>query len=232
MRIGFSTGSLALGNVRLGLQMVAGTKADVVELSALREEEIVPLIDALDSLDLRQFSYVSFHAPSRLNVLSESEAVGLLRGVADRRWPVIVHPDVICEPALWRPLGEMLCIENMDKRKRIGRTAAELQEIFSDFPDARLCFDIGHARQIDPTMGEARAILNCFKGRIRQIHVSFVTSSSSHERLNYESMLAYGRVARLIPHDVPVILETPVACDEVENEISKAETLVASFAQM
>jgi hypothetical protein len=232
MCVGFSTGSLARGDVRLGLQMVAESKADAVELSALREEELVPLIDSLDSLDLSQFSYVSFHAPSCLNVMTEARVVSLLRGVADRGWPVIVHPDVITDVVLWRVLGEFLCIENMDKRKRTGRTAAELQEVFSHFPDAQLCFDIGHARQIDPTMGEAGSILHAFKGRIRQVHLSFVTSGSAHERLNYESMLAYKRVARLVPNDVPIILETPVACDEVNDEISKAETLAASFAQL
>ena len=232
MLIGFSTGSLARSNVRLGLEMVAKCKADAIELSALREEELLPLIDQLDSLELRQFSYIAFHAPSHLSALTEAEVVDLLRGVADRGWPVVVHPDVICDFALWRILGEYLCIENMDKRKRTGRTAAELQDVFSHVPDAKLCFDIGHARQIDPTMGEAGAILRLFQGRIRQVHLSFVTSGSAHERLNNESMMAYRRVARLIPCDVPVILETPVACDEVENEISKAELLATSFAQV
>src|SRR5438477_12475760 len=78
MHIGFSTGSLALNNVRLALKMVAGKRTSAIELSALREEELAPLIDLLDSLDLRQFAYVSFHAPSRLTTLTETAVVELL----------------------------------------------------------------------------------------------------------------------------------------------------------
>jgi hypothetical protein len=229
MEIGFSTGSLALDNVRLGLQMVAGKRTATIELSALREEELVPVLDLLDLLDLRQFAYVSFHAPSRLKTLSEATVVELLGSVAQRGWPIIVHPDVIHNFACWQVLGDKVCIENMDKRKPTGRTARELEAIFQRLPDARLCFDIGHARQVDPTMGEAEAILRRFGRRICQIHMSFVASNSAHEPLNYESMLAFLRVAHLMPRDVPIILETPVRADRLEKEISMAEWLAEHF---
>jgi hypothetical protein len=227
MKIGFSTGSLAFGDVRLALEMLAGQNVAAVELSALREDELEPLIKLLNSLGLHQFSYVSFHAPSRLKGISEALVVEQLLKVAGRGWPVIVHPDVIAEDALWRRLGDLLCIENMDKRKSVGRTAAELNHLFLRFPQATLCFDIGHARQIDPTMCEAMAILQRHGRRIRQIHLSLVASNSSHERLNRESLLAFRRVARQLPRDVPVILETPVGRQEMDEEISRAESLFA-----
>lgn len=159
MVIGFSTGSLALGNVRLGLQMVEGHATTAVELSALREAELAPLIESLDELDLSRFSYISLHAPSKLTLLSEDEAVSSLSSVAERGWPIVVHPDAIHDFAAWHRLGKSLCLENMDKRKTTGRTAAELEVYFANLPDATLCFDLGHARQIDPTMCEADAIL-------------------------------------------------------------------------
>jgi hypothetical protein len=226
MLVGFSTGSLALGNVRLGLQMVRGHSTMAIELSALREGELVPLVESLDSLDLRQFSYVSFHAPSRLRTLPEATAVAVLRRVALRGWPIVTHPDVITEAASWRQLGDRLCLENMDKRKPIGRTAKELAALFERFPDACLCFDIGHARQVDPTMSEAEAILRRFRSRIRQIHLSLVNSSSVHEPLNYESLLAYGRVSHLLPRDVPIILETPVRGEQIDFEMKKARMIL------
>src|SRR4051794_1997340 len=71
-----------------------------------------------------------------------------------RGYPVVVHPDVIFDRPRWRVLGEALFIENMDKRKPVGRTVEELQEFFRDLPAARFCFDIGHARQVDPSMTE------------------------------------------------------------------------------
>jgi hypothetical protein len=230
MKIGFSTGSLAFGDVRLALKMLAGQNVAAVELSALREKELTPLIEVLDSLELHQFSYISFHAPSRLNDMPEALVVELLLKVTGRGWPVIVHPDVIAEDALWHRLGNLLCIENMDKRKPVGRTAAELNQLFLRFPQATLCFDIGHARQIDPTMCEATAILRRHGGRIRQIHLSLVASNSRHERLNRESLLAFRRVARQLPRDVPVILETPVGRQEMDEEISRAESVFADVS--
>lgn len=226
MVVGFSTGSLALGNVRLGLQMVEGHATAAVELSALREEELIPLIESLDDLDLAGFSYISLHAPSKLSMISESEVVRLLRPVAERNWPIVVHPDVIREFDEWRKLGNRLCLENMDKRKRTGRTARELSEFFMALPDATLCFDIGHARQIDPTMCEADAILRQFRERLQQIHLSLVNSQGGHEPLNYESMLAFRRVSQLLPRNVPIILETPVAASGIEKELQKVGWLI------
>lgn len=225
--IGFSTGSLAFGNFRLGLQVVQGQPAAAIELSALREDELVPLIASLDGLDLSQFSYVAVHAPSRLEKLSEDFVVEQLKKVADRTWPIIVHPDVVSTPGLWREFGELICIENMDKRKPAGRTTNELVEVFGVLPDASFCFDIGHARQVDPTMCEAESMLTAFRRRIKQIHLSAVNSQSKHEPLNFEAIHAFQRVAHLIPEDTPVILETPVSRDEVRSELRWARVALA-----
>jgi hypothetical protein len=225
MIVGFSTGSLALGNARLGLQMVAGQATAAIELSALREDELLPLIEMLDSLDLRQYSYVSFHAPSRLVKLSEHEVISALTEVARRGWPIIVHPDVISTAGAWGALGNRLCLENMDKRKCTGRTASELAMLFERLPQATLCFDIGHARQIDPTMGEADAILRQFRNRLQQVHLSVVNSESVHRPLNAEAMFAFRRVAHWLPDNVPIILETPVRTEDITAELQKVSWL-------
>jgi len=229
MLIGFSTGSLALSDFRLGLQMVDGQPATAIELSALRERELIPLIRSLDSLHLDQFSYIALHAPSKLKEMSEGELVEALREVAARQWPIVVHPDVITNFDAWRQLEKWLCIENMDKRKPTGRTAQELQRLFSELPSATLCFDIGHAHQIDPTMCEADTILRRFGDRLQQIHLSFVNTASAHEPLNHESIVAFRRVAHLLPSDTPIILETPVRGDQIEMELEKVRFLLSKM---
>ena len=228
MRIGFSTGSLALGDVREGLRMVMESDANAIELSALREEELEPLINGLDDLDLSNFSYISIHAPSRLRQLSEQRVVSLLQSGAQRGWTIVVHPDVIHEFPLWQTLGDSLCLENMDKRKPTGRTVKELQSYFERLPEATFCFDIGHARQVDPTMLEARSFLRHFKFRLRQVHMSYVNSSSQHERLNFEATRAFRRVTGLIPKDTPVILETPVPEGMLDQEVQMALAIMES----
>ena len=227
MKIGFSTGSIALGNVQDGLRVASHGRTTAVELSALREDELDPLLRVLDQLreKLAKFQYVSFHAPSQLRRISEPELVAKLKPIADRGWAIIVHPDMIKDFGLWRELGRAVCIENMDKRKVTGRTARQLRHIFEELPEATFCFDIGHARQVDPTMQEAESMLEAFRGRLRQIHLSHVNSQSHHERLNYESIIAYQSVAHWFDRSIPIILETPVQQEQVEEELSSAERI-------
>jgi len=220
--IGFSTGALTREDFRAALGILREKQVRAVELSALRQPELIPLVEELDSLDLREFRYIAFHAPSVIGVEFESVAIGLLRRVAMRGWPIIVHPDAMHNLERWAELGNSLYIENMDKRKPIGQTAADLMQIFDSVPCASLCFDIGHARQVDPTMSEAAAILQHHKARLKQIHVSEVNSQSRHDALSFESVLAFRRVAHLIPEDVPTIVESRVGENEVEEEIQTA----------
>jgi Xylose isomerase-like TIM barrel len=220
--IGFSTGALAAGDFRRALQMLSGKNVNAVELSALRQNEITPLAHQIDQLDLGRFQYISFHAPSAMEQSFEPTAIELLKQVAARNWPIIVHPDAMHTPAQWACLGDCLCIENMDKRKPIGQTATDLAKLFDALPNASLCFDIGHARQVDPTMSEAWAILQRFRSRIKQLHVSEVNTESKHDPISLESILAFQKVAYLLPADVPIILESRVEESEINEEMQTA----------
>ena len=193
-----------------------------VELSALREEELEPLVNALDDLDLSAFSYIGFHAPSRFPKEHEARVVELLKTIRDRGWPIVVHPDVIVEPSLWKGFGELLCIENMDMRKSDGRSCAQLSRWFEEFPEATFCLDLGHARQVDPSMTEAHFLLKNFRDRLRQIHLSEVTTSSSHVRLSWGAISAMRQVATRIDPSIPIILESVIAEDEVAAEVKRA----------
>ncbi|HLM82056.1 MAG TPA: hypothetical protein VK302_15735 [Terriglobales bacterium] len=199
--------------------MLEGKNVCAVELSALRQDELIPLVQHLPELDLTSFKYVSFHAPSSMEPSFEPIALELLAEVAARKWPIIVHPDAMHAPSEWNRLEECLCIENMDKRKPIGQTAQDLAYFFELLPKASLCFDIGHARQVDPTMSEAAAILRSFRGRIQQLHVSEVNTQSKHDALSLESILAFQKVSHLIPPICPAILESRVEESQIEEEI-------------
>src|SRR4051794_36596498 len=137
--IGFSTGALAKGDFETGLQLQrVFIQIDAVELSALRDGELAGLVDAIPHLDLSRFAYVSFHAPSRLQTLDEETVFELLLRLPDS-WPIVVHPEILRTPALWRALGRRLCLENMDNRKTSGRTLDELRQLFDSFPEASFC---------------------------------------------------------------------------------------------
>ncbi|MGA2233188.1 MAG: TIM barrel protein, partial [Tepidisphaeraceae bacterium] len=102
--------------------------------------------------------------------------------------------------------------------KRAGRTADELAKLFDAFPEAQLCFDLGHAWQVDHTMTEGRQILRRFRDRIRQLHVSEVNTNSEHVPLTLTTVTAFRRLLDLLP-DVPWILEAVTAPDKIGDEI-------------
>ncbi len=227
-RIGFSTGALALGDFRRGLDMLRGRDIHVVEISALREHELLPLVSAVNRLELKQFKHVAIHAPSYIERSREMEVVEQLRSLADRGWPIVLHPDAVYNWNLWKPFGRLLLVENMDRRKDIGRDAEGLEKIFERVPDAGFCFDIGHARQCDTSMTEAYLILKKLRSKLQQIHLSEVTTRSSHERLTSASIAAVREIAELIPESVPIILETPVTENQIETEIERARAALSA----
>lgn len=218
--IGFSTGALAYSDFRNALRMLHDEDIPAVELSALRMPEWVPLVDALESMDLSDFDYISIHLPSLMDASEEHQIVESVGRLPHQDWPLILHPDTVSDFGPWRELGERLCIENMDKRKTSGRTQPELDLIFQQLPRARLCFDIGHAWQVDPTMNEAYEILKCYREKIVQIHVSEVNSRSKHDVLSYSTIQSFRDIAHMIP-SVPLILETPVLQTKMRQEINK-----------
>lgn len=221
--IGFSTGALGKADLARGVSGARGLGLEVIELSALRQRELDPLVAFVKSHDLGSFDYISVHAPTDYATEQEPHVARTLQVLAEHHaWSVVVHPDCFGDDELWRPFGRLLCIENMDKRKTVGRTVEELEPLFRRFPEATLCFDIAHAHQVDPSMTEAYRILRVFGHRISQLHVSEVTSSSKHERLSDTVVESFREVASLLPRHVPIILESPVAPGEAEGELQQA----------
>jgi hypothetical protein len=229
--LGFSTGALAKGDFRLGLSRQHGLGLGAVELSALRSDELLPLLEALSSLDLQNFHHVSFHAPSKLVGLDEPSLVAILCDVP-MSWPIILHPDLIEYSSRWRFFGPRLCLENMDQRKAVGRTVPEMENLFDQLPDASFCFDIGHARQVDPTMGIAISMLRRFRSRLRQVHLSEVDPQGKHIPISFAALCSFQRVAKLIPEDCPIILESMVTPDKIQSEVETAHRALAGIDEL
>ncbi len=225
--IGFSTGALAKGDYRRGIELQAqNSRLSAIELSALREYELAPLASEASTLPLSHFTYVSFHAPSKLTSFDERTVFDLLHRLPNR-WPIIVHPELLRTPELWRTLDSRLCLENMDNRKTTGRTVSEMQALFNSYPRAGFCLDLGHARQIDPTMATAIRMLNEFRSRLRQLHVSEVGPRSEHRPMSSLAIYAYELIVDLVPEDCPLIIESVVPAQQIEAEIDKTLSLFA-----
>ena len=224
---GFSTGALAFADFSGALAIMQGINGiTCVEFSALRHGELLPLLKAVPELqkhsEIAKYGYISIHAPSNFDAAQEKEIVTLLLAHTPKHWPIVLHPDTIHDFPAWQKFGEQLAIENMDRRKVTGRTAEELDSIFEKLPKARLCLDIGHARQVDTTMTEAYKILKKHSDRICELHVSEVNSASRHDPLSASAIRAFQEVAWMIPEQIPAIIESNLAALPAGNAQAQA----------
>jgi hypothetical protein len=219
--IGFSTGAIAYADFRRALELLRDETITCIELSALRFQETDSLVSSICELDLTRYSYVSFHAPSSFDSEQEEVLVNQLWNFLPRHWPIILHPDTIHDLSLWRRFGSQLTIENMDLRKPSGRTVEELSAVFEGLPEAVFCFDIGHARQCDASMTEAYRMLRSFQGKLKQVHVSEVNTSSQHDPVSYSAQISFREVSGLIPSNTPLIIESRVSGNAIAQEIRR-----------
>ena len=179
-----------------------------IELSALAETELPSLCEYLSGARNLPFRYISIHGPSKQRQLPEKELVLELCRLAEYADGVVMHPDTIERPGLYRPLGHKLLLENMDARKSTGRTAEELASAFAELPEAGFCFDIAHAWSIDPSMAVASELLDRFGDRLRHLHLSSLSPDLHHVPLTAAHEETFRPILERCV-DVPWIFEAP-----------------------
>jgi len=81
--------------------------------------------------------------------------------------------------------------------------------------------DLGHAQQVDPTLGVARKMLHDHGHRLAQIHLSELDVDAHHRPLSMVSVWAIREIVRLIP-ECPVILESLVPLEAIDEELEMA----------
>ena len=223
--IGYSTGAIALGDFSRAIAILSSFDFQAVELSALRLDEVKPLLNAIPHLDLHKYRYISFHAPSVFEEGDEKELVDLLSRLP-AHWPIVLHPDSIHQIDRWETLSSRLAIENMDRRKGTGRSAHELRYFFERLPNAQMCLDLGHSRQVDSSMVGTYQLLHEFANRIVQLHISEVDTFNRHDLISRAAELAFLQVSRFLPSTAAVILESRVKDFEIQTEADKVRNIL------
>ena len=159
-------------------------------------------------------------------------------GLCDVDCHNLMAPSVFRPPMAWGDSRNVhravirLLIENMDKRKPIGRTVDDLRELFAVRPSARFCFDVGHARQVDPSTTEAALLVRGFQDRLCEVHMSEVNTASRHDPISQNAVNAFNTVMSSIPEDIPIIIESLIdeGQSDVETEIRRANEVFAVVA--
>jgi hypothetical protein len=204
--LGASTGIVGRGDDwRVHVRDACRVSTHAVELAALDAAELPSLEAYLAGRPRLPFRHVSVHAPVKGVLESDAERAAVLARLPLTIRSIVVHPDLIEDPAPYRALGRRLVIENMDDRKAGGRTAAELAPFFAALPEAGFCFDIAHAHTVDRTMGVAAELLDAFRGRLREVHLSSIRDGRHVELTPEDEALFAPHLARC--RDVPWILE-------------------------
>jgi hypothetical protein len=206
--MGLSTGVEGRGDDWPALVRAAcAVSTHAVELAAHDAGELGGLVAYLAGRPRLPFRHVSVHTPIKGALGADAERVAALDALPVGVRTLIAHPDTITDAAPWRALGRRIVFENMDARKAAGRTADELEALFGALPEAGFCLDIAHAHTIDPTLGVAGDLLDRFRGRLREVHLSSIRSGA-HTTLTEEDEALFGPVLSRC-RDVPWILEAP-----------------------
>lgn len=176
-----------------------------VELSALSGDELPGLIAYLRTRPRMPFRYASVHAPVKNREPDEAATITMLDDLPLWVRSVVAHPDALSDVGLYRALGTRLVLENMDDRKITGRVADEMEKFFEELPDAGFCLDVAHIRAVDPTMDAAHELLDRFRSRLRQVHLSSL-DDGHHVPLTEDDERLFAEVLDRC-RDVPWILE-------------------------
>ena len=176
-----------------------------IELSALSGPELPGLLAYLRSAPALPFRYLSVHAPTKRVEPDEAKVAGMLAQLPLWVRTIVTHPDALRNARNYRLLGTRLILENMDTRKDTGRTAEEMGAFFSLLPEAGFCLDVAHAGDVDQSMGAAHELLDRFRSRLRQVHLSSLVDGE-HVPLTDEDSARFSKVLRRC-RDVPWMLE-------------------------
>jgi hypothetical protein len=224
--MGLSTGVEGRGGDWPALVRAAcGVSTHAVELAALDAAELGGLVAYLAGRPRMPFRHLSVHAPIKGSLGTDAEQVAALEALPLDVRTLIAHPDLVKDPAPWRALGRRVVIENMDARKAFGRTADDLEALFAELPEAGFCLDIAHAHTNDPALELATELLDRFRGRLREVHLSSIRGGA-HVTLTPEDEALFGPVLGRC-RDVPWILEAPPPARWARTAHLVAEPLAA-----
>lgn len=150
-------------------------QAKAIELHCTHKSMIDYLLEIRD-LDLSQFTFISMHTPHFQYIHNEETDIFLskLRRLKDRYniSNFVFHTDKYIDWKIFDNHKELpVSIENMDNRKREGKTVKEIRQILDKY-DFKLTLDLQHCFTNDSTMKLANTFQEEFRDRIVEYHIS------------------------------------------------------------
>ncbi len=214
MLIGFSSGCFyklfSRFEGRLSIKSMNCCKlGNIIELNCSNEKLIDFLIEKND-IDLNYFDFVSLHAPC-LNYCDDEKSNNILTKInflVDKfdLQNVIVHPTKKIEFEIFKKYKKIpISIENMDLRKKEGKSLKEIKKIINKY-NFNLTLDLQHCFTNDKTMSLAFDIQKELKNKIVEYHIS-----AYDDKINHYSLFKTKQeviVDSLEYKDKPIIIES------------------------
>ena len=231
VQLGFPSGYFSNLEQLLGrLALFKELGCPIVELHLDDMERVELILQHLSKVTaaLASFDLVSLHASNeRFCFDSSGRTPEILKKLDEivsliRPWIVVVHPDLIDDPAVLTERTWPIGLENMDWRKLTGRFADELDYWFKQLPEAAMVLDVNHVYTNDRTMALAHTLWDRFHDRIRHIHISgFIDGQNPH--VPFYSSDCDVIIESLPTRDLPMILELEIGMSKLSPADIKQE---------
>lgn len=221
MKIGFSTGTLYRSqDTREALLSIKNIGSRWLELGVGKIERLAEgWLEKIQPDDLKEFDYVSLHAPIVPYGHNDQtrfvlDTITRFHTTIRRLDRVVIHPDPVEDFSVLASAGLPIGLENMDWRKASYRQPQAFLPLFDRFPDWRLVLDVNHIFTNDPTMNLAKEFYRLLGSRITQIHVSGFRTF--HDPLY---LTGQNQIVEAIEHpDVPLIVESLLSPGDLVKE--------------
>ncbi len=239
---GFSTGILHFTEMPLvhRIDNFSSIGVNAIELSYMSSNILQANPNEL-SRKLKCFSWISIHAPSQnVRYSNDEQTRKILEKFAEfcDIIPVngiVMHPNVVQSFSTLEKTNLPFLIENMDKRKDFYTRPEHFYDLIRNY-DFGFVLDLQHAYEQDSTMNTANAMLDAFGNRLKEMHVSGSSLSSSDPYHEFhcpfslaENKDALGKILRQ-NSKIPKILEGIVSNDVIQVLRAEKEYL-QSFAE-
>ncbi|MCL5094206.1 MAG: hypothetical protein M1355_03680 [Patescibacteria group bacterium] len=209
MVLGFSTGCLYKTHNSLDphtIDIFRKVGCNAIELM-FHDSSDLENFKKLRQQDVEGFKYIALHAPIYRGE-NEEEYIQMLQAIEEKYKTikfdsVVLHPDEFKDYSFLKRFELPFAVENMDNRKNSCKDIIGLKNLFQEF-NVPMVFDINHAYTNDQTMKLGNDLVNGFKDRINEIHLSGF--DTFHEPL-FQTKQAY--FMDFIPDlNLPIIIES------------------------
>lgn len=220
MFLGFVTGLLDKISYLDKLKIFTELNCSALEIGLIECQRFGAVADSLSVIDYSRFKYLSLHAPCRRNgeklfYRDDAQTREMLEKILSLHKKlnfstIVLHPNRVEDWTVFHEYDLPWAVENMDNRNSFGNNISDLKKIFQE-NDFKMVLDINHCFTVDTTLKTARAMIDNFSDRIKEVHLSGF--AEYHDPLYRTKQIELIKIASQL--NVPIIIES--ICNTAEE---------------